>query len=194
MPRSAAASIMKAVACPKSYSSQSWRRWSSGSWAVNTIVAAEPAMCLPPRSQALASSVNFSRPVTTTKCYGCQFCEDGARRPASRIRSRSSAAIGWSVYWRTLRRARMASHVSMRQSYRTLGPRCLRPAHEPQRLPWDVPCCQQGPRGAADRRMIARRQRWVPLAQLAEAPGVAHFACVRKRARHLESLAFEQAP
>jgi len=66
-------------------------------------------------SQVLASSASCSRPVTTSKCQGCQFCEDGARRPASQRRSRSSAAMGWPVYWRTLRRARVASQVSMAQ-------------------------------------------------------------------------------
>ena len=76
-------------------------------------VAAEEAMCRPPRSQTLASSINWARPVTTTKFHGCQLPADGDRRPASQMRSRSSWAIGWSVYWRTLRRARMASHVSM---------------------------------------------------------------------------------
>src|SRR5690348_12854613 len=32
--------------------------------------------------------------------------------------------IGWPVYWRTLRRARIASQVSMAQSYRTAACRC----------------------------------------------------------------------
>src|SRR4051794_20967633 len=70
-------------------------------------------MCVPPVGQALASSTSRSRSVTTTKFHGCQFDAEGARRPASRTRSSSSRGIGWSVYWRTLRRARMASHVSM---------------------------------------------------------------------------------
>src|SRR5262249_34432214 len=119
MPRSAAASIMIAVAWPRSYISKSRCRSSSGSVATRAIVAAEEAMCLPPRSQALASSISCARSVTTTKFHGCQFPADGARRPASQMRSRSPRAIGWLVYWRTLRRDRMASHVSMAQSYRT---------------------------------------------------------------------------
>src|SRR5262249_34006409 len=94
------------------------RRSSSGSVATRAIVAAEEAMCLPPR-QALASSISCARSVTTTKFHGCPFPADGARRPASQIRSSSSRAIGWPVYWRTLRRARIASHASMAQSYRT---------------------------------------------------------------------------
>src|SRR3954465_13920534 len=90
---------------------------SSGCCATSAIVAAERAMCAPPRSHALASSTSCSRSVTTTKCHGCQFDDDGDRRPASRICSSCSRGIGWSVYWRTLRRARTASHVSMAPSY-----------------------------------------------------------------------------
>src|SRR5215469_10390868 len=119
MPRSAAASIMFAVAWPKSYIRSSRCRSPSGSLATRAIVAAEEAMCLPPRSQTLPSSVSCARSVTTTKFHGCPFPADGARRPASQTRSRSSRATGWAVYWRTLRRARIASHVSMAQSYRT---------------------------------------------------------------------------
>jgi hypothetical protein len=40
------------------------------------------------------------------------------------MRSRYSRGIGWPVYWHTLRRARMASQVSMAQSYRTAACRC----------------------------------------------------------------------
>src|ERR1700689_3518573 len=47
------------------------------------------------------------------KSHGCQFCEDGERRPASRIWSRSSAGIGRSAKDRTLRRDSMASRVCM---------------------------------------------------------------------------------
>jgi Iron-sulfur cluster-binding domain len=36
-------------------------------------------------------------PWTTTKSHGCQFRADGARRPASRIRSRSACSMGWLV-------------------------------------------------------------------------------------------------
>src|SRR5215831_14748191 len=116
MPRSAAASIMYAVAWPKSYSMRSRCRSSSGCLATRAIVAADWAMWLPPRSQTLASSVSCARSVTTTKSHGCPLPADGARRPASQMRSRSSRAIGWPVYWRTLRRARIASHVSMEDS------------------------------------------------------------------------------
>src|SRR3954464_11702856 len=96
-------------------------RWricsSSGCSATRAIVAAERAMCVPPCGQALASSTSASRSVTTTKCQGCQLLDDGERRPASRICSSCSRGMGWSVYWRTLRRARTASHVSMPPSY-----------------------------------------------------------------------------
>src|SRR3954454_3646763 len=96
-------------------------RWricsSSGCSATRAIVAAERAMCVPPCGQALASSTSASRSVTTTKCHGCQLLDDGERRPASRICSSCSRGMGWSVYWRTLRRARTASHVSMAPSY-----------------------------------------------------------------------------
>ncbi len=112
-PRSAAVSIMFAVAWPKSYISQSRCSSSSDSLATRAIVAADWAMCFPPRSQTFASSISCSRSVTIAKFHGCQFADDGAHRPASTMRSRFSRAIGWSVYWRTLRRARMASHVSM---------------------------------------------------------------------------------
>src|SRR3954471_15963715 len=81
------------------------------------MVAAERAMCVPPCGQALASSTSASRSVTTTKCHGCQLLDDGDRRPASRICSSCSRGMGWSVYWRTLRRARTASQVSMPPSY-----------------------------------------------------------------------------
>src|SRR4051795_8680729 len=74
-------------------------------------------MCVPPVGHALASSTSRSRSVTTTKFHGCQFEAEGARRPASSTRSRSARGMGWSVYWRTLRRARRASHVSMPPSY-----------------------------------------------------------------------------
>src|SRR4051812_1528680 len=74
-------------------------------------------MWVPPCGHAFASSTSCSRSVTTTKCHGCQFDDDGDRRPASRICSSCSRGIGWSVYWRTLRRGRTASHVSMPPSY-----------------------------------------------------------------------------
>src|ERR1700694_518663 len=45
------------------------------------------------------------------------FRAEGARRPASRIRYRSSSAIARSLNERTLRRARMASQVSIRCSF-----------------------------------------------------------------------------
>src|SRR3954454_1746992 len=81
------------------------------------MVAAERAMWVPPWGHAFASSTSCSRSVTTTKCHGCQLDDDGDRRPASRICSSCSRGMGWSVYWRTLRRARTASHVSMAPSY-----------------------------------------------------------------------------
>lgn len=59
---------------------------------------------------------------------GCQFCDEGARRPPSRMRSRSSRAMGWLVYWRTLRHDRIASHVCMAQSCCTAARTCRRPA------------------------------------------------------------------
>ena len=72
-------------------------------------------MCAPPR-HTCASSVSWARSVTTTKSHGCQLREEGERRPASRIRSRSSSAIGRSVNSRTLRRLVIASQVSMYES------------------------------------------------------------------------------
>src|SRR4051794_10792842 len=74
-------------------------------------------MWVPPCGHAFASSTSCSRSETTTKCHGCQFDDDGDRRPASRMRSRCSRGMGRSVYWRTLRRARTASQVSMSPSY-----------------------------------------------------------------------------
>src|SRR5260370_27697764 len=47
------------------------------------------------------------------KSHGCQFCEDGDRRPASRIRARSAAGIGRPSKDRTLRREVIASQVCM---------------------------------------------------------------------------------
>src|SRR3954451_18671067 len=88
------------------------------------MVAAERAMCVPPCGQASASSTRSSRSVTTTKCHGCQLLDDGERRPAPRICPSWSRGMGWWVYWRTLRRARTASHVSMAPSYTF----CLVPA------------------------------------------------------------------
>src|SRR5512133_889173 len=116
MPRSVAASMMVAVACPRSYMSRSWWRASSGCPTTKAIVAAERATCRAP-CQTFASSTSCGRSVTTTKFHGCQLLADAALRPASRMRSRSARAIGWSVYWRTLRRARMVSQVSMSQLY-----------------------------------------------------------------------------
>src|SRR6266700_994011 len=51
--------------------------------------------------------------VTRMKSHGCQFCDDGDRRPASRIWSRWAAGIGWLIKDRTFRREVMASHVCM---------------------------------------------------------------------------------
>jgi hypothetical protein len=51
--------------------------------------------------------------VTRMKSHGCQFCEDGDRRPASRIWSRSAAGIGQPAKDRTLRRDSMASQIWM---------------------------------------------------------------------------------
>src|ERR1017187_986891 len=47
------------------------------------------------------------------KSHGCQFCDDGDRRPASRIWPRSSAGIGGSANDLTLRREVIASQVCM---------------------------------------------------------------------------------
>ena len=78
-----------------------------------TITAAAPATCAAPR-QTFASSGSCARSVTSTKSHGCQLRDDGARLPASRIRSRSASAIGRSANTRTLRRALIASQVSIR--------------------------------------------------------------------------------
>ena len=63
----------------------------------------------------VASSVSWSGSVTITKSQCWRLDADGARRPASTIRSRSVSPIGSGRYERTLRRARIASHVSMLQ-------------------------------------------------------------------------------
>src|SRR5215475_3045345 len=76
------------------------------------MVAAEPATCPAPR-KTLDSSRSCSRSVTRMKSHGCQFCEDGDRRPASSIWSRSAAGTGRSAKDRTLRRDVMSSHVCM---------------------------------------------------------------------------------
>ena len=114
IPRSAAASIIAIVAWPRS----SWarRKALSAAGPTTTIVAAECATWPAPR-QTVDSSRSCSRSVTRTKSHGCQFCEDGDRRPASRTRSRSAAGIGRSVNDRTLRREVMASQVCMLHSY-----------------------------------------------------------------------------
>src|SRR5215217_8860888 len=116
MPRSVAASMMFTVACPRSYISSSWWRVSSGCLTTKATVAADRATCRAP-CQTFASSTSCERSVTTTKFHGCQLLADADLRPASRMRSRSARAIGWSVYCRTLRRARMVSQVSMSQLY-----------------------------------------------------------------------------
>jgi hypothetical protein len=96
--------------------SRSWWRVSSGCRTTKATVAADRATCRAP-CQTFASSTSCRRSVTTTKFHGCQLLADAALRPASRMRSRSPRAIDWSVYWRTLRRARMVSQVSMSQLY-----------------------------------------------------------------------------
>src|SRR3984957_19108067 len=48
-----------------------------------------------------------------TKSHAWRFFADGARHPASAIRSRSASDTGSDLYWRTLRRARIASEVSI---------------------------------------------------------------------------------
>src|ERR1700733_9785753 len=108
MPRSTAASVIAIVACPRS----SWARWNSLSAAgpITTIVAADPATW-PAPTKTFDSSRSCSRSVTRMKSHGCQFCEDGDLRPASRIWSRSAAGIGRSEKDRTLRRDWMASQV-----------------------------------------------------------------------------------
>src|SRR5580693_2096980 len=85
------------------------------------MVAADWATC-PAACQTRARSVSSARPVTTMKSHGCEFRADGARRPASRIRSSSAWPIGWLVKLRTLRRALMASHVSIGLVYHGAGP------------------------------------------------------------------------
>src|SRR3954451_19838698 len=110
MPRSAAASSMDIVAWPRS----NWARPNSLSAAgpITTIVAAEPATWAAPR-HTRASSRSWARSVTTMKSQGCQFCDDGDRRPASRIWSRSAAGTGRPSKARTLRREVIASQVCM---------------------------------------------------------------------------------
>ena len=61
--------------------------------AISAIVAADPATYRA-YLQTFASSTSCCRSVTRMKSQGCQFFEDGVRRPASRIRSRCSSGIG----------------------------------------------------------------------------------------------------
>src|SRR5438067_11390270 len=75
------------------------------------MAAAAPAMCPAPR-QTSDSARGWSGSVTTTKSQCCRLDADGARQAASAMRSRSPAGTGSVRYWRTLRRARMASQVS----------------------------------------------------------------------------------
>ena len=79
-----------------------------GSWAGYRRRSCSGTICGLPNPESLgccpamfvASSISCPRSVTATKFHGCQFRDDGARRPASRMRSRFSRAIGWSVHWR----------------------------------------------------------------------------------------------
>jgi hypothetical protein len=57
MPRSAAVTIMLAVAWPKSYCSKSRCGSSSGSAATSAIVAADWATCRPPLGHTFTSSI-----------------------------------------------------------------------------------------------------------------------------------------
>src|SRR6202042_1600007 len=75
-------------------------------------VTAESARGLAPR-HTVASSCNCDRSLTTTKSHGCQLRDEGARRPASRIRSSASGAISRLANRRTLRREVIASQVSI---------------------------------------------------------------------------------
>ena len=58
-----------------------------------TVHVAADRATWPPWIQTFDSAVRCWRSVTTTKSHGCQFMEEGARRPASRIRFRSSPEI-----------------------------------------------------------------------------------------------------
>ena len=87
--------------------------WRGGGHIANA--AAAWAMCPPPR-HTVASSRSSSRSVTTTKSHGWLFCDEGAIRPASRMRSRSASGITRSANSRTFRRAVMASQVSIYSS------------------------------------------------------------------------------
>ena len=51
-----------------------------GSATTRAIVAADWATCHAP-CHTFASPISCSRRVTTTKCHGCQFIDDGAHRP-----------------------------------------------------------------------------------------------------------------
>src|SRR5207244_367932 len=65
-----------------------------------------------------------ARSVTATKAHRCWLDEDGVRQAASRMRSRSPGAMSCSVKARTLRLARMASHVSMPRKLRRQASGC----------------------------------------------------------------------
>src|SRR5262245_38073535 len=111
IPRSTAASIMLIDACPRSKAKVSRASGSVDAGASSAIAAAAPRMCAPHRQRsAIRSSV--ARSVTRMKSHGCVFVDDGERRPASAIRSRSAGSIGRSRYSRVFRRDRSASQVS----------------------------------------------------------------------------------
>src|ERR1035437_700448 len=109
---SAAATVIAYVAWPRSNCSRADCRSSCGTGATILIAAAAPATC-PAPCHTFANSTSCVLSVTRTKSHGCQLLADGARRPASRIWFSASSGTGWAVNFRTLRRARSASHVSM---------------------------------------------------------------------------------
>src|SRR5258708_5324237 len=115
MPRSVAARVIAIAAWPRS----NWARPYSLSAAgpMITMVAAECATW-PAPTHTLASSVSCARSVTRMKSHGCQFCDEGDRRPASRIWARSAADIGRAANERTVRRAVIASEACMSSSTR----------------------------------------------------------------------------
>src|SRR4051812_11176951 len=111
MPRSAAAIIMLIATWPRSNCSISRARSSPMVGATSAIVATDRATCRA-CSQTSASAPSRRRSVTRTKSHGCQLRDDGARLPASRIRSRRCSTIGSSSNSRTSRRDLIASQVS----------------------------------------------------------------------------------
>jgi len=113
--------------CAASTSGAQWRRTAP-------LAPASRSAC---SSSATPHGLSGLAWVTRMKSHGCQFCEDGDRRPASRIWSRSDAGTGRSAKDRTLRREVIASQVCMTLPTRA-PPRSFSAARPPDK---PAACC-----------------------------------------------------